>query len=257
MHDVRSFFHTYYVPCNAILSLSGNISTDEARRLAEKWFGPLPAGRKPQNTYPAEPVQRERRALDAEADVPADRLYKAWHCDGRTGPAFYATDLLSDILAKGHASRLYHALVRERRLFTEIQAYHSGDLDPALFVVEGRLAPGVPLAGAEEAVGAELQKMADGPATERELTKVKQMNEAAMVCSEIKIGHRALNLAFFEMLGDAGLVNRMTELYNAVSAEQIRAAAAGIFREENASVLYYRARKPETAGKQPAAVSAD
>jgi len=240
MDDVRNFFGTYYVPGNAILALSGNLSPGHARELAETWFGTVPERAVPHNVYPAEPAQDRKRVLSVSADVPGERLYKAYHCCGRTDDAFYATDLLADILAKGHSSRLYKALVRNRQVFTDIQLYHSGDLDKSLFVVQGKVVNGVSLETAEAAVDEEMTKLTREPVPDKELKKASQMAEAMMVCSEIKIAHRALNLAFCEMLGDAGLVNHLVDRYRQVTADEIMSVAQDILREENASVLYYR-----------------
>ena len=212
MADVRNFFERYYVPGNAILSISGNVSVKEVSRLAEKWFGPIPGKKHPVNKYAPEPRQDAKRVLKVSKKVPSGRLYKAYHCCGRTDPEFYATDLLGDILSKGHSSRLYHSLVREKKIFTEVHAYHTGDLDKSLLVFEGRLVNGVDIEKAEQAINMEVESLKDKAVPEKELTKVKQMMEAMMVCSETKIGHRALNLAFFEMLGDANLYNQQLKM---------------------------------------------
>src|SRR5688572_4051824 len=74
LDDVRSFFNSYYHPGNAILTLSGNVSPDRAMALAEKWFGPIPAGIKPQPKFPVEPLQNEKRELTVKKDVPFDSL---------------------------------------------------------------------------------------------------------------------------------------------------------------------------------------
>ena len=216
----------------------------DALMLAEKWFGPIDGKEYKPNVYPVEPAQQEKRSQEISKDVPADRIYKAYHCCGRTDNDFYATDLLADLLTKGHSSRLYSELVRKRRIFTDLQAYHSGDLDKSLFVFEGKLVHGMAMDEAEQSIQDELENIKSQKIPDAELTKVKQMTEAMMVCSEIKIAHRALNLAFCEMLGDAGMVNDLTASYNKVDDSEINAVAKDIFREENASVIYYFANNP-------------
>jgi predicted Zn-dependent peptidase len=69
------------------------------------------------------------------------------------------------------------------------------------------------------------------------------MVEAAVVFSEINIADKALNLSYYATLGDAGLINRQVELYNAVKADEIKEAARKVFREENSNVLYYKKEK--------------
>ncbi|MEO5572013.1 MAG: pitrilysin family protein [Bacteroidia bacterium] len=239
--DVKSFFKNYYRPDNAILTLSGNVNTEQVKQLSEKWFEPItpPALTGDKMMLPAEPVQTEKRVLKVEKKVPSARIYKAYHCCSRRDKEFYATDLLSDALSKGKASRLYQALVKDQKLFTEINAYLMGDLDKSLFVFEGRLVNGVKMEQAENAIDAEIEKIKNEKINESELSKSKNQIESGSLFSEINISNRALNLAYFEMLGDAAKANEQIDLYNAVTDVQIQEVAQHIFREENCSVLYY------------------
>ncbi len=239
LEDVRSFFYKYYFPGNAILSLSGNISVKKAQTLSEKWFGEIPNHPPTVNKYPSEPPQSGKRTAEIRKQVPADRIFKAYHCCARTDREYYATDLISDVLSKGNSSRLYIALVKERKMFTSIQAYLTGNLDKSLLVIDGFLSDGIDMEDAENAIDAEMQKIIGTPVGKRELQKVKQMMESAMVFSEIPITQRALNLAFFEMLGDASMVNRYNEFYNEVSAGEIQQTASDIINDRSSSVLYY------------------
>jgi predicted Zn-dependent peptidase len=122
-----------------------------------------------------------------------------------------------------------------------------GDLDKSLVVAEGRLVKGVNPEAAEAALDAEINSLLSNPAPERELDKVKQKAEAGLVFGEMNHGNRALNLAYFEMLGDAGLANTQLESYRSVNTEMIRETARAVFREENASVLYYCAKNMKHA----------
>ena len=143
MADVKSFYSRYYNPNNAILSLAGDIQSDEIRVLAEKWFGPIASG--PENTrkLPAEPDQKEARTLTVHRDVPTNAIYKAWHSCSRMDKNYIASDLISDILGSGESSVLKKELVKKKRLFSEIDAYITGDIDPGLFIISGKLMPDV------------------------------------------------------------------------------------------------------------------
>ncbi len=246
MEDVKAFFNKYYNPDNAVLTISGNIKKEEVRKLAEKWFEPIGGKKKSTKTglnklktIPQEPTQREKRVLTIEKNVPANRIYKTYHCCSRTDKEFYATDLLSDVFSRGKSSRLFNSLVKEQKLFTEVQAYMMGELDKSLFVFEGKLADGIEMEKAENAIEAEIEKVKKEKISERELTKIKQQVEAGIVFSEMNIGNKALNLAFFELLGDVAQVNRQPEHYNATTAEQIQDIANSTLTEFNSSVLYY------------------
>jgi len=241
IEDVKGFFGKWYHPANAILTLSGNISLEKAKELSSKWFEPI--GQKPvfESSIPSEPAQTEKRTIEVERAVPHDALYKAWHCGKRSDDDFHATDLLTDILSGGKSSRLYNKLVKERKLFSSINLYTLGDLDPSLVVADGKIYEGVSHHQAEQALNEELENLINQGIGDRELNKVIQKAESAFIFGEMNIGNRALNLAYFEMLGNADELNRETSRYRAVSRETIVNKSKDIFREENSSVIYYKA----------------
>lgn len=243
LQDVKNFFSTWYHPANATLTLSGNITLQQTRELAEKWFGPIQGKAMSPRNLPVEPTQTEKRTLSVEREVPYDSVYKCWHSCSRFSPDFYATDLITDILSGGKSSRLYNALVKDRKIFTTINAYTMGDLDPSLIVAEGKPAAGISCEDAEAELTSEIEKLIHESVNEKELNKVKQKVESGLVFGDMNHASRALNLAYFEMLGDADYANRQIEFYRNVSAEQIQKNAREIFREDNSSVLYYRAKK--------------
>ncbi|MFI5218355.1 MAG: M16 family metallopeptidase [Bacteroidia bacterium] len=243
MPDVKDFFQRYYNPANAILVLSGNISVDETKKLSEKWFQPIPSTLVKKKKLPVEPEQKEKRILKTEKEVPNSRIYKAWHCCSRTDNEFYATDLLSDILSRGKSSRLYQTLVKEQKLFTEISAFLTGDLDKSLMVIEGSLVDNIEMEKAEKAIDEEINKIRNQKVTDRELTKSKNTIESGIAFGETNIANRALNLAFYELLGEANEANNQCRYYQSVTAEQIQNVANKTFSDENQSVLYYVSKK--------------
>ncbi|MFM6976091.1 MAG: M16 family metallopeptidase [Sphingobacteriaceae bacterium] len=242
IEDVKAFFQQYYLPSNAIMVVGGAVKTSEVKQLAERWFGPIPGGAKPKRNLPAEPVQQEARQLTVEANVPLNALYKAFHMPARNDEAYYAADLLSDILSRGDSSRLNRNLLKEQQLFSDINAYHLGSIDPGLMVIEGKPSPKVSMEQAEEAIWAELDKIKTDLVSEEELNKVKNKMESTMVFSEMSLLDKAMNLAYFELLGDAEELNKEVAKYLKVSAEEIRQQARKIFCPENASTLYYLAK---------------
>lgn len=238
LEQVKSFFSTWYRPDNAILCLAGAINTAEALELVKKWFGTIPAGKAKKRDLPTEPLQTSQRRLELHRDVPASHIYLAFHCCARNDAEFYATDLLSDILSRGKSSRLYQSLVKEQQLFTEIGAYMLGDFDKSLFVVEGKLVHGVDVLKAEDAIFAQLNRLTEG-ISERELDKVKHKAEASFRFSEMGVASKALNLCYFELLGDANESNLQPERYNAVTESDILQVAKTVLRPENCSILHY------------------
>ncbi|MBK9730940.1 MAG: insulinase family protein [Chitinophagaceae bacterium] len=242
LSDVQSFFYKHYRPDNAILVVAGFVKAEEIFSLAEKWFGDIPAGKKPPRNIPQEPPQKGLKSLTMEADVPLDAIYKTWHMPARMDPRYYAADLVTDVLSGGKSSRLYQSLVKEKKLFSEINAYQTGSIDPGLIVVEGKLVKGVKMEQADKAIDEEISKFTGELIDETELTKVKNRIEAQIIFSETELLNKAMNLAYYELLGDASLVNEETNHYLKTSAADILEQARNIFTPDNCSVLYYHSK---------------
>lgn len=239
LEDVKSFFFKFYRPVNAILVIAGNVTVEQAKQLAEKWFGDIPAGEKYERRLPQEPMQKRAKRQEIRADVPLDALYKAWHISSRLDKKYYIMDLITDILSGGGSSRLYHSLVKEKKLFSNIECYHFGSIDNGLLAIEGKLVKGIKMEDAEKAVDEELEQMKKETVSETELDKVKNKTESTIAFEDMSVMNRANSLAFYELLGDAELMNTELEKYTAVTTADILEESRNIFRDENSSALYY------------------
>lgn len=241
LEEVKDFFYRFYAPNNAILAVTGHISFEETIRLAEKWFGPIPARNISPRQLPAEKSQTAVRRKTVERKVPVDAIYMAFHMSNRMHPDYYVYDMITDILSNGRSSRFIQSLVQEQKLFTSIDAYISGSLDEGLLHVTGKPVEGVSLEQAEKAIWKELEKMKTVPVSEQELEKVKNRYESEQIFNNINYLNVATNLAFFELTGKAEDINEEVGKYRAVTAEQIQATSARCFVPENCSILYYKA----------------
>ncbi len=240
--DVEAFYRAHYRPSNAILSIAADLEEERMLDLAEKWFGDLPDRPAPPATIPQEPPQHEARREVVERDVPATTVSVAYPMGGRMSAEFYTADLVSDLLSGGDSSRLYTRLVKERRLLSSVNAYITGDLDPGLFVFTGQLLPETAPEQAEEAFRAEIELLCREAASDYEVQKVKNKFEANTLFGELNVMNKAMNLGFYEMLGDPALVNRETEAYRAVTTDDIMEFCRRVLRPEKSSTLIYRAR---------------
>ncbi|MGX5690663.1 M16 family metallopeptidase [Arcticibacter tournemirensis] len=243
IEDVKAFFTKHYNPSNAIMVVGGDVSTEEVIKLAEKWFGSIPSGEIQVRNLPAEPQQREERRETVYADVPLNAIYIAFHIPGRTDQGYYEAELISDILSQGNSSRLHVNLIKDKKLFSDINAYVTGSHDPGLFVVEGKPLQGVTIEDAERAIWDELEKLRTELVKDHELIKVKNKVESTMVFSEMNLLDKAMNLAFFELFGNAEDLNKETERYFRISAEQLKKRTESVFTKENSSTLLYLANK--------------
>ncbi len=239
LDDVRAFYKNWYTPNNAVLSIAGNVRPDEALQLAEKWFGNIPTGPSVMRALPTEPPQEGPRHKEVHARVPVPAVYLAFRMPARLDPAFYAVDLLSDVLAQGHSSRLYRHLLKERQLFSQIDAYVTGNSDPGLFVIEGRPAEGVSTEAALAAIWEELEQLKSEPLAARELVKIQHHFESTIVFSETSVMNKAQNLAFYEILDRAELMNEEVDAYLAVTPDELHQAANELFRADNSATLIY------------------
>ncbi|WP_316794576.1 pitrilysin family protein [Pedobacter frigoris] len=239
MEDVKAFFKKHYNPQNAIMVVGGNVKTSEVKALAEKWFAPIPAGDKYHRNLPHEPKQTEARSETVKADVPLNAIYMAFKMPARKDSEYQTYDLLSDVLSQGQSSRLYNSLLKEQQLFSDIHAYITSSIDEGLFVVEGKLVQGVTVEAAEAAIWTELNKIATEEVTDEEITKVKNKSESIMVFAEMSLLDKAMNLAYYELLGDAADLNTEINKYLSVTPQRILQAAKTTFVKEQCSTLYY------------------
>jgi zinc protease len=237
--DVKNFFFKHYRPNNAILVVAGNVTVEKVKELTEKWFGDIPAGEKYIRKLPQEPPQTEARKLEVKAEVPLDAFYKCWHIYPRNDKRYYIADLITEVLSGGGSSRLFQSLVKEKKLFSAVECYHSGSLDAGTLVIEGKLVKGIKMDDAEKAVEAELEKMRTEKVTATELQKVKNKVESLIAFEDMSLTNRANSLAFYELLGDAEQMNHELEKYNVVTVEDILNESKIIFRPENSNTLYY------------------
>lgn len=243
MEDVKDFFKRFYCPNNAIMVVAGNIEKDQVIALSKKWFEPIPAQEVAVRNLPQEEKQTEARELTVEREVPANAIYKVYHMPSRTDKLYHACDLLSDILSNGKSARLYNSLVKEQKLFTEINAYIMGDIEPGMFVIQGKLCDGVDVKLANTAIEKELEKVSNEVINDKELQKVKNKVESTLTFSEMSILNKAMNLAYYELLGDADLINTEINRYEAVTAADIQKMAQEVLTKNNCSTLYYLSKK--------------
>jgi zinc protease len=246
IEDVKAFFKKHYNPQNAIMVVGGDVKTEDIKAMAEKWFGPIPAGDKYVRNLPQEPAQKKERRETVTAKVPLNDVYIAFQMEGRLDESYYAVELMSDILSRGNSSRLYRSLVKDKPLFSEVHAYITGSLDKGMFVLEGKPLEGVSIEQAEQALWQEVEKLKTEDVPADELTKVKNKTESTLVFSEMSLLDKAMNLAFYELMGDAADFNQESEKFLAVTAQQIKDHANLIFRKENSSTLVYLAQVVES-----------
>lgn len=246
--SIMQFYHRYYTPGNAILSVVGNISFDEVVQMAEKWFGTIENKAMPSSTSRyihtplMEPEQKRMRRKTVYRHVPSDMLIMAFHMSDRYQQEYHVCDLITDILSAGQSSRLIQRLINTRKLFTSLDAYIQGSLDAGLLYIMGRLSDGVTFEEAEQAVWHELDTLKRGAVPDEELNKVRNRSESERTFNNISYLNRAINLAQLELIGQDPTLDDELTRYCSVTAEDIKHTSRKIFTKKNCSVLYYKKR---------------
>jgi len=240
---VMGFFFSHYAPNNSILTLTGNITCGRGISLAEKWFGKIEKRAVRPKTVPSEPVQTEARMLTVEREVPADALYMAWHTGPRTSDDFYTLDLLTDILSGGESGRLHTKLVRQKKLFSEINAYVTSDVDPGLIILHGKLMKDVDIRHAEESVNKVIDTLKRSCPPPLEMEKVRNRYESSNVFANTNILNKAMNLAFYELIGNPDLINDEVDIYKKIDSMMVTEAARKYLDPSNCSILYYKSAR--------------
>lgn len=245
LEQVKSFFFSHYAPNNAILALTGNIGYDLAYELTQKWFGPIEKRSVKPRNLPVEPKQTEERILTIERDVPSNAIYKVWHIGPRKSEDFYTLDLVTDLLAGGESGRLHTKLVREKKLFSEINAYLTADIDPGLIIVQGKLMKGIDIHNANESINEVIIGLISENGIKDEMEKVKNKFESSNVFSNTSILNKAANLSFCELLGNPGLINSEVDTYRNVTQEMVAEAIKRYFIFSNCSTVNYISTRKE------------
>lgn len=239
--DVRDFFECYYRPNNAIVAVVGNIDEEQTLRWIDRYYGSIPAGKAVDCALEAEPEPDLPHLVEVERDVPSNALYRAYLMCDYLHPDMFAFDAISDILSNGDSTRLYRRLVKEQKLFTEVDACITGERDRGLFLLSGKLCDGVDFLTAERAIEAELADL--DSLGQHELQKVVSKFESTFVFSHYKAADRAQSLCFYEYLGHTDWVNTLPSHYRQLTVDDLVRVAHSAFCPSRANTLRYRKKQ--------------
>ncbi len=232
LDDVKSFFRRFYTPNNASLAIVGDFDPDDARALVENYFGDISPG--PQVERPVRMDSSLSGAVEITSydRVQLPRLYMTWP----TVPAFSdeqpALDILAEILGGGRSSRLYRSLVYERRSAREAQVYHHDQEIAGEFMVQATANPDHSLDELESELLSQLEDIRSGNVSEREIERARNRIQASHVFQLERsggFGGRADQLNYYNTYtGDPAFINKDLDRYMAVTAEDVRRAAAAL-----------------------------
>ena len=239
LQDVKDFFYSLYAPNNAVLAVSGHISIEETKHLAEKWFSDIPSRSISTRNYPSEPKQTEERRKIISGRVPQTAIVKAFRMPDYYSPDYIPCDIITDLLASGRSSRFYRNLLMGTDLFTEIDASICGSDDPGHLILNAKLTKNDPesVKRAEELMLSEALSITNGSLTEYELTRTINRFESNFTFGSINFLAKAQALAMGEMHNED--INSVVPRYREITTEKIISVAQEIFNPQNCSTLIY------------------
>ncbi|HTD02822.1 pitrilysin family protein [Undibacterium sp.] len=235
--DLRRYFDVYYAPNNAVAVIVGDVKADAVQRLAEQYFAGIPKRELPPAVRTVEPEQKgERRVFVQKESASSANLVVAFKSPATNSADYYALDVLQSILTGGKTSRLYKALV-DTRLATDVGAFSGRNFDPGLVSFYSVAARDVPAAKLEQAMLAELDKVAREGVTADELQKVKNQKLLNFYRAQETINGKAAQLGEYEVFfGDYKKLFDAPDAYRKLSAADIQAAAAKYFKKSQRTV---------------------
>ncbi len=235
--DVQDFFFGFYAPNNATLVVAGDVQPDEVKRLAEKWFGPIPSRELRKHELPTEPPQTEAREMSVYGKVPFPAVYKMYHIPANGQRSYYIADLLTDLLSSGRSAILYQHLVKKHQVSPNAGSFVWGHHHPGMASIDGKVAQGHTVAEYESALAEALELLQQ--VDEEDLTRIKGKLAATFVMQQTNLLNKAIAFARFDAIGDLELINTMPDIYQGITLAEVHQAAKTYFTPENCSTLYY------------------
>jgi len=235
--DLENYFHTYYAPNNCLVVISGDVKLAEVKKLAEKYFEPIPAGPKPRPIHTVEPPQLGEKRVFVKRDVPSPYLMITYHVPETGSADYYALDLLSSILSTGRSSRLYSSLIEDKQLALQVGTYFGEAFDPTLFYFYGICNDNVAASELEKAIIDEVDKIINKGINEGELQKVKNQKLMEFYRTMETINGISNTVGTYELFfGDYKKLFTAPDDYKKVTADDIKNAAAKYFTKQNRTV---------------------
>jgi zinc protease len=238
--DFIDFYKTFYVPNNATLSIAGDITLEETKKLVEKYFSEIPKGTReiPRPTIVEGFNKGEvRDTVGVKDQLPM--ILQAYHIPAQGTKDFYAVDMLNRLLSQGQSSRLNKVIVNEKELALFCGAFTFNLEDPGLTLAFGLASMGIDAKQVEDAMNAEFEKVKTEPISDDELQKLRNQIETEFITGNSSMAGIAESLAnYHTYFGSANLINTEIERYMAVTKEDMMAVAKKYYTKDNRVVLY-------------------
>ena len=238
-YEMIQKYYQYYCPNNAILSIGGQIDIKKVKKLVFKYFDSIPRKVFSLPDPGHEGSQLQSRDKQVQRNVPASSIYIGFHIPERIHRDFYALDMMTDFYSYNDSSYLYKTLVKEKDLFSSIDAWVVGSIDPGLLLFEGKLNEETSI---DTAISQLKSAIEDGfsKLTDHIVQKIKNKIRTNLIQSEVNILNKVISLAYFEMLGDIDLINTEGKIYDSIDQDEMIRTAKKYIDFEKANILIYK-----------------
>lgn len=238
LDDVKKFFYTYYRPENAILSIAGNIDVEKTVNLVEKYYKDIPNSevKRPQKLKLQQLTSK--KSITLKRDVPNDMVVLLFQIPERTNSDFYSYSTLADILGN-NSSVFFQKLVKELQLCNRVGAFVVDNIDKGFFYIYAYANDGVDLKAVEEKIW-EILLNPHEYVSANNLQMILNIASNYLEYSYIGLEKRAEDLAFFELLKDASLINTQLNEIQSVTLENLSIVSKNLFNPSKHAVIYYQ-----------------
>ena len=237
--NVRDFYHTYYVPGNATLTLVGDFDSTQAIQLVNQYLGRVPkADHEVPRDIPQEPAQTKEKRVSLEQPWPLPAVVVAYHVTFDGNPDSYPLHIAAKVLSDGQSSRIYKKLVYDTQM--AVAAFGNANLieDPNLFYAVAIVQPGHATAEAADALIAEIERLKTEPITERELQRTKNQFARDYILQRESNQSKALMLAHAIVIHrDVRTADGEFDIFQGITTADVQRVARTYFRSENRLVL--------------------
>lgn len=236
--DMVGYYNAYYQPANMVVTLVGDVKTNDAIKKISKIF----RWEKPQQLLishsPPEPTQKNFRRKEYKSEIQRMHVHLGFHIPHATHDDVPACKVLAALLGEGRSSRFFLTLKEKCRLVDTIDVSVFAERDPGLFYIAATL-DGATLSKMEAVLWEEISKIQTDKVSESELLKVKHMLESFFIFSQETVEGQGRVLGFYEQLGDCLLAEKYVERIYSVTCEDMLRVARRYLQKENCSMVVY------------------
>ena len=245
IEDLRSFYDLFYCPQNALISVVGDITLEETKSLADKWFGGIVKTALPnKNNYIEEPDQTERRFLETEDLSPNPAVFLVWRGPVFKDPKSLHLEMFSEVLGGSDVSPLQMELVKKQQLFNSSECFYLRGLGEGLFVLYGILNPNISHAEGEKALYQIIQQVTNGgDDILSDYEGVKNRHVTNLLFEATQPMQLAQKLCYYANAGDIDQINQEPSIIEGLTLADVMSTATATLKENKVSVIYYHPKK--------------